>query len=66
MNAFSIFLLIVYVIVNLVMSKLYSAKEMKAMLITGQNLVGMIFSNVFYAPAWLLKGLRRVITATVR
>lgn len=66
MNAFSIFLLILYVIVNLVMSKLYSAKEMKAMLITGQNLVGMIFSNVFYAPAWLLKGLRRVITATVR
>ena len=66
MNAFSIFLLIIYVIVNLVMSKLYSAKEMKSMLITGQNLVGMIFSNVFYAPAWLLKGLRRVITATVR
>lgn len=66
MNAFAVFLLIVYVIVNLVMSKLYSAKEMKAMLITGQNLVGMIFSNVFYAPAWLLKGLRRVITATVR
>lgn len=66
MNAFAVFLLIVYVIVNLVMSKLYSAKEMKAMLITGQNLVGMVFSNLFYAPAWFLKGLRRVITATVR
>lgn len=66
MNAFSVIALIAYVLVNLIMSKLHSAKEMKAILITGQNLVGMVFSNLFYAPAWLLKGLRRAITATVR
>lgn len=66
MDGFWVFLLVIYVIVNLVMSKLYSAKEMRAMLITGQNPVGMVFSNLFYAPAWLLKGLRRAIVATVR
>lgn len=66
MNGLGIFALIVYVLFNLVMSKMYSAKEMRSMLITGQNAVGMVFSNIFYAPAWLLKGLRRVIIATVR
>ena len=66
MNAVSVIVLIAYVLVNLVMSKLHSAREMKDMLITGQNLVGMVFSNLFYAPAWFLKGLRRAITATVR
>jgi hypothetical protein len=35
-----------------------SVKEMKARFIIGQNIVGMVASNIFYCPAWALKGLK--------
>lgn len=48
----------VYLAFNCVISKMMSVKEMKSRFIIGQNVVGMIASNIFYAPAWLLKGLK--------
>jgi len=42
------------------------AREMKKHFIDGQCVVGKIFANVFYAPAWLLKGIRFVVVAVVK
>lgn len=38
-----------------------SSKEMYDELVTGQCLVGMVAANAFYAPAWLLKGIKALI-----
>lgn len=59
-------LLIIYVVCNLITAKCWSAKEMKRDFVDGQCLVGKVFANIFYAPAWLLKGIRIVVLASVR
>ena len=48
----------VYLAFNCVISKMMSVKEMKGRFIIGQNIVGMVASNIFYSPAWVLKGLK--------
>ena len=35
-----------------------ATKEMANKFIKGQNVVGRIATNIFYAPAWLLKGIK--------
>ena len=47
-----------YIVFNFVVSKRMAAKEMAGKFIEGQNVVGRIATNIFYAPAWLLKGLK--------
>lgn len=47
-----------YVVFNCIVSKRLAAKEMAGRFITGQNVVGRIATNIFYAPAWLLKGIK--------
>ena len=47
-----------YVAFNCIVSKRLAAKEMVSRFITGQNVVGRIATNIFYAPAWLLKGVK--------
>ena len=32
--------------------------EMAGKFIAGQNVVGRIATNIFYSPAWLLKGIK--------
>lgn len=54
-----------YLAFNLLTAKLMTAKQMKKDFIEGQCLVGKIFANVFYAPAWFLKGLKFVILALI-
>ena len=49
---------IAYIVFNCIVSKRMAAKEMAGKFITGQNVVGKIATNIFYAPAWLLKGIK--------
>ena len=51
----------IYLAFNILVSKLYTAKEMKAVYIDGQCMVGKIFANIFYTPSWVLKGLKSAI-----
>lgn len=44
-----------YIIFNFVVSSKLGVKDMKMKFIDGQNVVGKIATNIFYAPAWLLK-----------
>lgn len=57
---------VVWVFANLYTAKMYNAKEMRQEFINGQCLVGKIFANIFYAPAWLFKVVRLVVVATIK
>ena len=58
--------LIVYIAINLVVAKKMTAKDMYEDFINGQCTVGMICANIFYAPAWLLKGIKFVVLTTIK
>lgn len=55
-----------YAAFNFVTAKMMDVKEMKECFINGQCVVGKIAANIFYAPAWFLKGLKFVINVTVK
>lgn len=59
-------IVVIYAIFNIIMANQYSAKEMYDDIIVGQCPVGKFCANIFYLPAWALKGLRAVILATVK
>jgi hypothetical protein len=50
-----------YLALNLVTATKLSAKEMRRRYITGQCVVGRIAAGIFYAPAWLFKGIKFII-----
>lgn len=58
MKILIIALICLYVAFNCVTAKLIGAKEMKHRFIDGQCIVGKITANLFYLPAWLLKGVK--------
>lgn len=58
--------LVVYIAINLVVAKKMTAKDMYEDFIDGQCTVGMICANIFYAPAWLLKGIKFVVLTTIK
>lgn len=60
-----IIILCIYLAINLITAKVESAKSMKRYLIDGQCLVGKIFANIFYAPAWFLKGVKFIVLAMI-
>lgn len=66
MTVLYVILGIAYAACNLVTARVLSAKEMKDEFVVGQCLVGRICANIFYAPAWFLKGLRALILALVK
>lgn len=66
MIAIAIILGILYIVYNLIIAKLLSAKEMKNDFVDGQCTVGKILTNIFYAPAWILKGVRFTVTAVIK
>lgn len=66
MRVFLIGLIVAYVIVNLITAKRFNAWEMKTNYIEGQCLVGKVCANIFYAPAWALKGIRYIVLAAVK
>lgn len=51
MTAVTVVIIVLYVVVNLITAHLWSAQEMKHDFVDGQCLIGMIFANLFYAPA---------------
>lgn len=55
-----------FVVSNIYAARVMSAKEMRAEFINGQCFVGKIFANIFYAPAWIFKGVRFVVVATIK
>lgn len=67
MNIFiTIAIICLYVAFNIVTSMLMGAKEMKVKFIDGQCVVGKIAANIFYAPAWLLKGLKFIAVKFIK
>ena len=55
-----------YLAINFAIAKLADARQMKKRYITGQCVIGKITANIFYAPAWLLKGIKFVVNAAVK
>ncbi len=60
-----IIVICLYLAFNILTAKLYTAKQMQSEFVTGQCLVGKICANIFYAPAWLLKGIKAVVLAVI-
>lgn len=59
-------LIALYLVYNFVIAKLYNSKEMKQEFIDGQCTVGLVCTNAFYAPAWLLKFLRVMVLLLIK
>ena len=57
---------IVYIFVNAATSRMISAQEMHRHFIHGQCMVGKICANIFYGPAWILKGIKFAVNATIK
>ena len=66
MKALFVIAVILYATFNLITAKIYSVQEMKRDFVDGQCLVGKVFANVFYLPAWALKGLRCVVVMAIK
>lgn len=66
MKIVTIALICLYVAFNLVTTKLMTTSDMKKHFITGQCIVGIIAANIFYAPAWMLKGIKIAVNFLVR
>jgi hypothetical protein len=66
MKILIIALICLYAAFNFVTAKLMNAKEMKEDFIDGQCIVGKIAANIFYLPAWVLKGLKFTIDILVK
>jgi len=64
-NVIGLIVAIIYIIFNVFIAKRMSAKSMKREFVEGQCFVGKVFANIFYAPAWLLKGIKAVVMATI-
>lgn len=55
-----------FAVSNIYVTKVMSAQEMVEEFVDGQCFVGKFFANIFYAPAWIFKGLRIVVLATIK
>ena len=62
----TIAIVVFYGICNLVMAYHRDANEMYDEIIDGQCVVGKICANIFYLPAWVLKGLRALVLGLVK
>lgn len=59
-------LICAYISLNLVIANVLTKDEMIRRFITGQNIVGMLVSNIFYSPAWLLKLIRYIVIKFIK
>lgn len=66
MKIFIIVVVCVYLAFNIVTSKMMSGKEMKEHFIDNQCVVGKIAANIFYSPAWLLKGMKFIAVKFIK
>lgn len=51
---------------NIFTIKMMSAEQMHKEFVVGQCLVGKIFANLFYAPAWFFKGFRFLVLCAIK
>lgn len=65
MKVLEIIMICVYLAINFLTSKVMTAKSMKKSFIDGQCFVGKICANIFYAPAWLLKGIKIAVVQAI-
>lgn len=56
----------IYAAFNFLTAKLMNAKEMKHEFVDGQCVVGRVFANIFYLPAWALKAFRFIVVSLVK
>ena len=61
-----IILACIYAAFDVLAAKLMNAKEMKNEFMDGQCVVGRVFANIFYLPAWVLKALRFGVISLVK
>lgn len=73
MSVGSIVLMVIGIIVGIwcLISNIYvvammTAEQMHSEFIDGQCLVGKIFANLFYSPAWFFKGVRFVAVKVIK
>ena len=66
MNFAVVILIVIYIAINVITARKLNTQEMKEHFIHGQCTVGMIFSNIFYSPAWFLKCVRKVVLQTIK
>lgn len=64
-NIIGIIVAIIHLAFNVLTANIMSAKHMKQEFVDGQCLVGKVCANIFYAPAWLLKGIKAVVVASI-
>ena len=65
MEIFAIVIFSLFAICNLVVFFGMSLKSMYDDFWTNQKTIGKITSNIFYAPAWMLKGLLYAVVITL-
>lgn len=61
-----VILVLIWAASNIFVIKWKSAKQMRDEFVNGQCMVGKIFANAFYAPAWFFKGLRFVVLCAIK
>lgn len=66
MKIFIIGIICLYAAINIGTTKTMNVKEMKEEFIDGQCIIGRIAANIFYAPAWITKGLKFIIWMLVK
>lgn len=66
MNIIVLLIIFLWLAFNCIVSKAMTTKEMQTKFVDGQNVVGIIATNIFYAPAWILKFLKATIIKMVK
>ncbi|MBQ3023458.1 MAG: hypothetical protein IJD91_09135 [Clostridia bacterium] len=64
-NIIGIIVAIIYFAYNIMVAKFKSTKVMKRKYFDNHCVVGKVAASIFYAPAWILKGVRAVVLAVI-
>lgn len=65
MKILIIMLISLYLIFNVVVAMTHTTKQMKRKLDDERSLLDKVFLAMFYAPAWVLKGIKIAIIALI-
>lgn len=66
MKVVLILLIIAWLAVNFVTSKMKSSRQLVSMILSGRCFVGKAFAMVFYIPAWFLKAIREIVLVAIK
>lgn len=65
MKILIIILISLYLILNVAIAMTHTTKQMKRKLDDERSLLDKVFLAMFYAPAWVLKGIKTAIIALI-